>query len=84
MIQNLTNPKAVKAAIESDDDKSIASLIGALGALEKGGLTVSSDDSVIQTASHYVRVLQGREEQKLGPKDFKKIADLVSQFLTGP
>lgn len=83
-IDKFRTPEGVQEAIESGDDSAIAGLSGALGAVEKGGRAVMSDESTSQSAGHYWRVLNGKEKQKLGKKDYEKISKLISGFLKGP
>jgi hypothetical protein len=84
VLSDFSTPSGVEKAIASGNKKDLSVLFGALGAVEKGGKAVGSDESSSQQAAHYWRVLNGLEKQKLGPKDFKKISELVSGFLSGP
>ncbi len=83
-LQKFTTPKGVEAAMSGKDPKDRAALLGALASVEKGGRAVGSDEGAMQQAGHYWRVLSGREKQKLGKKDWEKIAQLVGGFVQGP
>lgn len=81
ILKSCSTPEGVKEVIDSNDKKSMSALLGILGAVEKGGRAVKSDESSSQQAAYYWRVLSGKEEKELKEKDFKKIAKLVSIFL---
>jgi hypothetical protein len=82
-LSELSDPKRVAEAAEDPKSREHAMLCGALGAIEKGGVTVPMDDSIMQKAAHYGRVLSGIEKQKLSDKHFGEIAKLVGTFLKG-
>ena len=83
-LSQLTDPKSVAKAAQKTDSREHAMLCGALGAIAKGGKTVSNDESTTQKADHYWRVLNGQEKQKLGEKHFGEISELVKSFIIGP
>ena len=84
-LQSLQNADAVAEALnEKDEDKrykNVGLISGALGAISKGGRTVPNDEETKGRADHYINVLHGKTKQKLGEKDFKKIANLIEIFL---
>lgn len=84
MIADFTHSDEVSKALSSNDDKAISMISGVLGAIEKGGKAIGSDESASQQAGHYWRILNGIEKGKLDTKDSEKIARLVRGFLSGP
>lgn len=84
IINEFSTSEGVEKTISSKDKKALSALSGVLGAIEKGGKAVGSDESTSQQAAHYWRVLNGHEKQKLESKDFEKISKLVRGFLGGP
>lgn len=83
-LSQLTDPKKVAEAAKKRSSPEFAMLAGSLGAIEKGGRTVANDESTVQKAAHYGRVLAGIEKQKLGEKHYGEIAELIKSFLIGP
>jgi len=85
LLQRLTSPKFVADAASGKDEKAFAALVGALAAIEKGGRAIgATDESTIQTAGRYARILSGKEKAELKEDDFKKMSQLVYGFLKGP
>jgi hypothetical protein len=84
VISDFSTPEGVKRALTSKDKKALAALCGALGAVQKGGKAVGSDDSSSYWAGYYWDVLNGRQKKTLDDEDAEKIAALVAGFLGGP
>lgn len=82
-LRSLTQPERVSEVISTKDKPMLGLISGALGAICKGGKTVTQDEHKKGQADHYFRVINGLESQNLKSKDYEKIAGLVSCFLSG-
>jgi len=79
-LHKLVDHEYVGQVVNDKDKKPLSILIGVLGAIEKGGKTVDSDESSVGIAQHYSRILLSPRNVLLENKDFKKISELIKKF----
>lgn len=83
-LREFASSAKVAEALKTQNERDMAILVGALGAVAKGGRAVNSDKQLTKDAKHYSSVLLGQKEGVLTSSDAGHIAKIVDAFIKPP